>query len=237
MSSSSTRIEQLLKSIIKETVDNEYENEYRDMLTDLENQVKAIYPESSIKSLEELKSFLKEAIPVMVLTDLVRCKSLKVCSGISPGFTELANKRGFMTVTKSVPGHFYNIVFTDSGPVKVDLSHVQFERATHYDDEEGQEEVNRLLKKVTLNPFSAVKISLLGKGVSNLVGISLPRGEAELHFAFDPIGSYDRGKKILQNILNNREEYSRKHKDDDFADPADYGQEMNPDVVPFLKRL
>ena len=94
-------------------------------------------------------------------------------------------QHGKPMVIRSVPGHFYNIALTTAGPVKVDLSAVQFEWAKLRDkiDEAIPEEdwdefaadfqaTIELVRRVARNPFSAITVEQLPKRPLDGIAIS-----------------------------------------------------------------
>lgn len=225
----------MLKKFINEILLEELEktNRFEEDVHYFINDIQKVYPVSLV-TMSQLSAFLKEAIPVMVLTGLYRCNSLKVCSGVSPDFTEVACSQGFPTLTISAPGHFYNAVITKDGIILVDLSYIQFSRTTHWDDEEGREEVDTLLKKVLHNPFSAVKIENLGKNTSILFRGSLPQGENVYSNSWNPVEKFGRAKQQIAKILSDRETYRKGIGHEIYRD-ADFGINMDPSVLDALK--
>lgn len=126
---------------------------------------------SSSKSDADLRKLLRETVPFIVHTQMVNARSLKACSSVSPLFEYFAKKGGFIVVTASIPGHFFNVVLTRQSTWRVDLSAIQFRCSVSMpfvdqDDKEAwdkwearSDEIwNRLIK----HPSEAVDIERLG---------------------------------------------------------------------------
>ena len=101
---------------------------------------------------EELFRWLKGAVPALVLQYLIRAYAVKVCSNVSPAFAVVARDYGFMAYQATGINHFYNVVLTSDGPIKIDLSYIQFsicgDRAS----------VRKAIKELVRNPWAAVRI-------------------------------------------------------------------------------
>ncbi len=150
-----------------------------------------------LRTSSELREFLLESVPVMVLTSMIGCGAVKVCSGISPDFAEVAASRGFAAFVMRKPGHVVNVIATsDVGLVEVDLSQIQFEYDVYTDDEYA--ETRRLLKKAAADPFKAIRVKVLGK----IVNSNLERAVGESMYTkfWSPISRYDRGAKEAASV-------------------------------------
>lgn len=77
-------------------------------------------------SKKKLDVWLKKAVPVFVLRFMSMARSVKVCSSISPAFAAISRVFKIPAYIVSEPGHMFNVVLTDEGPIKVDLSAIQF---------------------------------------------------------------------------------------------------------------
>ena len=144
------------------------------------------FPNVSLHSFGDFKSFLDGLIPKLIHKYLILSMSMKNCSGISPDFSEIACQAGFPVLTMLAPGHQLNLVLTTDGPYSIDLSYIQFtckHQIESDNDEDGNErrEVIENYKKLYNNPFSAVKIIQLPK--QHYSNVRLPQG---IYHEFSP---------------------------------------------------
>lgn len=147
----------------------------------------------------QLKEFLREAIPVLVLRELVMSGTVKSCSGVAPALAAVARDRGFDARVVRTPGHFLNVIQTSDGVWEVDLSAIQFEYCRDAPDE--RKEMRRLLQKVIKNPFAAVKIRRAEEMPDDA---SLPPTADKF---WDPLDGYNRGLKRVQDIRSGKAEF------------------------------
>lgn len=120
------------------------------------------------KSKADLDKFLERSVPILVKRYILDARALKACSVIAPAFAFYAREAGFEAFYKEVPRHFISVVYTSDGPFVVDLSYIQFEFCPNYedpslpeDDDGGRaerRELERLLRKVEEDPFSAIQV-------------------------------------------------------------------------------
>lgn len=152
-----------------------------DVATQLEERLRADLPPAPVgaptrqrnpteqKTRADLDRFLAVAVPAFVHGWLVDKRTVKQCGTVSTDFALVAHREGFRVFVVSVPGHFYNVVMTKDGPVKVDLSACQFEveRGALHDfgpeerDTPEYQEVKDLFARIERDPFSAVRIEPL----------------------------------------------------------------------------
>jgi hypothetical protein len=137
-----------------------------------------------------LAAWLEDNIPFAVGAFMLNARSLRVCSGISPDFAEIAAASGWPAVTASVPRHFLNIILVEDGFVMVDLSAIQFELCDHNDGRE----VSRMLKMVAKNPFRAIAIEARDPQAGWPVGnVRFPQGKFD--DLYNPIRAFKAVKK------------------------------------------
>jgi len=178
------------------------------------------------KSTSDLKSWLKEAIPVVVFQLMVCSRAVKVCSGISPAFAKAANESGFEAYVKRIPGHVVNIVVTDDANYEIDMSAIQFEvdkvRKKFDDNEDDPFGIERatieLLKKVSANPYAAVSI----KRIDSIDKSSLEKPSGEEWF------DYKKTKSFIEKLKKN-DKLAMNYIEKIFMSDPD------PDVLDFLK--
>lgn len=139
-----------------------------------------------------LREFLEEAVPVLVLKFIVMGRALKVCSSISPDFTEVAASRGFLAYTWRLPGHVVNVVEYNGRVFQIDLSAIQF-RVCEFEDDETA--LDTLMAKVILNPFAAIRIRELPEVPFDA---DPPRGPADYSEFWNPLRSYEFYKRTLR---------------------------------------
>lgn len=122
--------------------------------------IKILKETTELKSSKDLMKFLQIVVPFLIKDRIVDRCALKQCSEVAPLFTYFAEKEGFQTKTVQVPNHYYSIVKTSDGVYKIDLTYIQFMMpdGVYEGDEEYYEELQKLLKKASDNPFSVVKI-------------------------------------------------------------------------------
>ncbi len=124
-------------------------------------------------SLGELKTWLREAIPVMIFSRMVCSRAVKVCSIISPAFSRSSLDKGHPIYVGLRPGHVFNVAVTDQGLYKVDISDIQFRLPPVDKDDEGSRSemktISKVLKDVSRNPYSAVKIEKFHGSIDDLV--------------------------------------------------------------------
>jgi len=101
---------------------------------------------------QQLLAWLQDAVPAAILQYLILARAVKVCSNVSPAFAIIARHYGFDAYQVAVPGHFYNVILTVEGPVKVDLSDIQFRVCG------TRKDVKQAVKQLVKDPWSAVKI-------------------------------------------------------------------------------
>lgn len=155
----------------------------------------------------QLKTWLKEAIPVFVFSRVICSFAIKTCSSISPAFSAISLQKKMKIGYTQVPGHVYNVCETKNGWVKIDLTHGQFEidkmsqqivDAGENDEEKDpfgeQEALRRVLLRASKNPFSIVKIEFLPHPPENIT-------YAKENEGFD----YELAKRTLDRVLQGRQ--------------------------------
>lgn len=156
-----------------------------------------------------LGSWLKESIPVFVWSLVVSGRAVKVCGVISHKFSQVSLEHRLPVFVRSVPSHFYNVAITTAGPIKIDLSILQFEvpslaerilakdeEAGEYDDYDpfGEERATvELVERAARNPFAAVRIEALPRHA--LSGMAIPYGESfDYEYGLRLVGKLRSGK-------------------------------------------
>jgi len=139
--------------------------------------------EEQLRTKEDFDDFIKVVVPKLVNKHMLQGNAVKVCSGISPEFENIARQNGFNVDIVHLPGHVINYVHLADGTYKVDLSAIQFEwcqkNIEDYEDElyfsakeRGEQidspfkftsaaekrELKRLLDIVKADPMRAIKI-------------------------------------------------------------------------------
>ncbi len=155
------------------------------------------FPQAQLQPFSKFKTFLDGLVPKLIHKYMLRGASMKVCSGISPDFAEIATQAGFAVITKVKPGHMVNVVLTTEGPYEVDLSYIQY-TCNGYDlsDPDTRDEALDTFRELYKDPFKAIKIEELYKGW--ITGTSIPRGE------YDNL--YNPGKDLDQYDMQESEE-------------------------------
>lgn len=154
-----------------------------------------------LRSIAELKQWLRAHVPVAIAAWMLRSRSLKVCSGISPAFAEVLFRDGWPAVTCAIPRHQFNVVVTLEGFVKVDMSAIQFQVC----DQDDYDEVRGLLRQVARNPFRAIEVKRYASWPAHVQRV--PDGRSGFSSMWDPLKDYD-----------NTERWIRKHGLEEFPD-------------------
>ena len=140
---------------------------------------------SHYPSFSQFKIWLDDNIGKLIHKYMLRTKSMKVCSTISPEFIEIARDAGFTVGIARAPGHVYNVVLTSEGPYKVDLSAIQFVCKHDISDRENRKEIIANYKNLRSNPSSAISIEKLDQIPNGTVFENEP-------MPFDPVSSFKR---------------------------------------------
>jgi hypothetical protein len=157
--------------IFKKIADN---IEYLNWINNEISTLKQKFPNVSLKSYSEFEVFLNSIVPKLIHKYMILSGSMKVCSGISPDFAEIACTKGFPVFIDHVPGHVRNILLTKECPYIIDLSYIQFLCKHDLNDEYTEEEALESFKKLYKNPFLAIKIEKLPQ---NPIYLGHPHGE------------------------------------------------------------
>lgn len=126
-------------------------------------------------SINVLKNWLRMSIPTMIYSKMICSRAVKVCSNISHSFSSESVSRGIPVFMMRVPGHVFNVAITENGMYKIDLSDIQFRMPKISDDELDDDDpfgdyaaVEKALKQVSENPFSAIKIEKIDASLEDL---------------------------------------------------------------------
>lgn len=173
-------------------------SDYDDFVNETLISLKSRFPQVSLKSFSEFKSFLDSILPKLIHKYMINSMAMKVCSTISPDFAEIAANAGYAVIVQHVPGHVRNIVLTTDGPYVVDLSYIQFLCNHDFHDKENRKEVLQNYKELYHNPQKAVKIEPMDK--SWITSSSEP--QAKYDNLYNPVESFNR-----YNIEEQEEDY------------------------------
>jgi len=173
------------------------------------SDIQRAFPDVGLRTEEELRAWLDEAVPTMVRHWLLSSRTLKVCSGISPDFAEIGAAHGFPVVTVRVPGHFYNAALTTEGALLIDLSAAQFEvcRAGLRDfdpdeiDSPEYKHLEEVFERIERDPFSAVRIERIDP--RDIGSYAPPTGRFLADFV-DPTKKYERARRPRPVLRNPR---------------------------------
>ncbi len=143
------------------------EEQIQHELTDLQSK----WPQASLKSSEELLSFINQVVPPLIYQYMIVGRTTKACSGISPSFGVLANEAGFAVFLSRLPGHIVNVSLCSDGIFQIDLSNIQFQVDSN---QKEWKEHQRLLQMVARDPFAAIQITRL----NHLPSLSIPERDA-----------------------------------------------------------
>lgn len=165
-------------------------------LTDYENFVeqqlsviRTKFPNVRLHSFAEFKNFLDKVIPKLIHKYMLRAGAMKVCSTISPDFSEIASAAGFAVIVQHVSGHVRNIALTTDGPYLVDLSYIQFLCQHDLMDPDVKQEALKAYRSLYKDPFKAVKVELMSK--EHFQGVSVPEAKYE-NDIYDPVKRFDK---------------------------------------------
>lgn len=163
-------------------------NNYFAWAKDEISELQKKFPNISMKSFSEFKSFLDSIIPKLIHKYMLLSGAMKVCSTISPDFAEIAATKGFAVLIEHVPGHVRNIVITSDGPYVIDLSYIQFLCQHDLTDKSVRQEAILAYKSLYKDPFTAIKIEKLP--LNELPHTSRPHGNYENQI-YNPVSSID----------------------------------------------
>jgi hypothetical protein len=164
-------------------------NDYASWAEEEVGALKTKFPNVSLKSFVQFKSFLDALIPKLIHKYILLSGTMKVCSSISPDFAEMAATNGFAVFTEKVPNHFRNVVLTTEGPFAVDLSYIQFLCQWDLRDPSTKKEGLKAYKELRQNPWKAIKIEKLP--MSAMPHINHPHGEYDQLYDPNNIDQYD----------------------------------------------
>ncbi len=140
----------------------------------------------SLRSRGAFATWLEVNAPYVIAAFMLNSRALRVCSGISPAFAEVAAANGWPAVTVSVPRHFKNVILVKEGFVDLDLSAIQFEVCDHNDFKE----VARVLRSVARNPFRAIRVGFIEPGFEWPIGQPrLPTGKFDS--LYNPVKTFE----------------------------------------------
>lgn len=154
-------------------------------------ELKKKFPNVSLKSFSEFKSFLDSILPKLIHKYMLLSGAMKVCSTISPDFAEIACSKGFAVLIEHVSGHVRNIIITSEGPYLIDLSYIQFLCQHDLSNKSVRDEAVAAYRALYKNPYMAIKIEKLP--LNELPHLSQPNGnyENQLYNPVESIDNYD----------------------------------------------
>lgn len=120
--------------------------------------------------------WFEEALPALIFQHIIQAQAVKVCSSISPIFGVIARRYGYEAYVLPAAGHVLNVVVTPEGPLRVDLSAIQFQICNFLRDEDITEQdpygtrgsVQRLIRHIIRDPRRAVSIDRYYGSMKNL---------------------------------------------------------------------
>ncbi len=154
-------------------------------------QLKLNFPNVSLKSFSEFEGFLNSILPKLIHKYMLSTLSMKVCSGISPDFAEIAASRGFAVLVEKIPGHVRNILLASDGPYIIDLSYIQFLCKHDLSNKQERDQAIQSYKELYQNPFKAIKVEKMPE--SSIPMASRPTGDYQnqLYNPIESIEQYD----------------------------------------------
>ena len=151
-------------------------------------QLQQKFPQVHLQSFQAFKTFLDSLLPKLIHKYMLLSGSMKVCSGISPDFAEIAATNGFPVFVERIPNHMRNILLTIDGPYIIDLSYIQFLCKHDLTNPYDREEAIRSYKELYKDPNRAIRIEKLP--ISYYTSLCHPHGQYDN--LYDPVKSMDR---------------------------------------------